>query len=228
MESPGDEGTSAKHLGTGFRSQPSPFSSPDVGIIVNVEIEIGCSVLTGTSQAEMQDLLTNDMSKCILKRVADDSSSLATFNHRKEERQREDNNSTNSMLDDTEFGFDLELINTRAYRKALKAVQRQTPAKGQTIDNDEAETALPLTPPPLEDNSSDNAGLEYLVIKLCHIMTLTSQLLVYPPKKGALNYLPSYSSKRERWRENREHGCAYSHGKVSISHMSAPDPVEEN
>ena len=64
------------------------------------------------------------MSKGILKRVADDSSSLVATTCCKESRLMEnDDVPDNSLIDDTEFEFDHEVINTQAYRRAFMIAQ---------------------------------------------------------------------------------------------------------
>ena len=82
----------------------------------------------------MHNLLAEPLSKTILERVADDSSSLIVTTYSRNSRLATPCPSPdNSVLDDTEFDFDHEVINTQAYRRVFMNLQRRNMSADREI-----------------------------------------------------------------------------------------------
>ena len=85
----------------------------------------------------MLGLLTKKESKSILKTASDDAGTLSLVHENNASVGLPDGESViTSKLDDTEFDFDFEIINTAAYRKAFnKARSKLRPKKGSQANN---------------------------------------------------------------------------------------------
>ena len=94
----------------------------------------------------MHNLLAENMSKTILKRVADDSGSLITKTYSKDSRLATPCNSPdNSVLDDTEFEFDHKVINTQVYRRAFINARRRDVSAVQEVTSNTTSPNVPVT-----------------------------------------------------------------------------------
>lgn len=78
------------------------------------------------SKAEVNQILLNQNSKDIFKKVADNASSISLHQRAKAEEDDETKQTAtiNSDITETEFNFDHEIINTPAYRRAFAAARR--------------------------------------------------------------------------------------------------------
>ena len=78
----------------------------------------------------MLGLLTKKESKSILKTASDDADTLSLVHENSASDGLPDGESVvTSKLDDTEFDFDFEIINTAAYRKAFNKARSRLPSE---------------------------------------------------------------------------------------------------
>ena len=90
----------------------------------------------------MLGLLTKKESKSILKTASDDADTLSLVHENNASDGLPDGESViTSKLDDTEFDFDFEIINTAAYRKAFNKARSRLPSEKQS------QAVIPPHPP---------------------------------------------------------------------------------